>query len=279
MPAIPAIKLNDGNTIPQLGFGVFRVPDDQAETVVAEAVKAGYRAIDTAAYYRNEAGTGNAIARCGIPREELHITTKVWHTDLGFDATLRAFDDSLAKLRLDYLDLYLIHWPAPSKDNYVNTWRAMETLRRDDRVRSIGVSNFNSEHLDRLLSETGTVPAVNQIELHPNLPQRQLREFDNRHEILTQAWSPLGHGKLLTEPEALSTVSTVAKRHDKTPAQVLLRWNLELGNAVVSKSVTPQRMRENSEIFDFQLDKKDHAQLATLDNGVRTGPDPAHYGN
>ncbi|ONM48138.1 aldo/keto reductase [Nocardia donostiensis] len=272
--SIPVVALNDGTSIPQLGFGVFRVPDEEAMAAVAAALDAGYRAIDTAAYYRNERGTGAAIAGSGIPRGELHVTTKVWHTDLGFDSTMRAVDASLANLGVDYLDLYLIHWPVPSRGLYVDTWRALEKIKSDGLARSIGVSNFPPEVVERLLAETDTVPAVNQVELHPWLPQTELREFNSRHGIATQAWSPLAHGRLVDDP----TVAGVAERHGRTPAQVLLRWNLELGNLVVSKSVTPERIRSNTDVFSFELSAGDHAVLASLESGVRTGPDPNVYG-
>lgn len=271
---VPATTLNDGTTIPRLGFGVFRVPDADATSAVAAALDAGYRAIDTAAYYKNETGTGAGISASGVPREQLHITTKVWHTDLGYDATLTALDESLTNLGLDYLDLYLIHWPVPSRDLYVDTWRALEKIKSDGLARSIGVSNFTVPALERLIGETGTVPAINQIELHPHLPQTELREFATRHGIATQSWSPLAHGQLIDDP----TVTDVASRHEKTPAQVLLRWNLELDNIVISKSVTPERIQSNKEIFDFELTDDDHAMLATLSDGTRTGPDPDVYG-
>ncbi|NUS72828.1 MAG: aldo/keto reductase [Corynebacteriales bacterium] len=274
MPSIPDITLNDGTTIPQLGFGVFRVPNDQASAAVTTALETGFRAIDTAAYYGNEPGTGEGIAASGIAREHIHVTTKVWHTDLGYDQTLRAFDRSLENLKLDYLDLYLIHWPAPAKDKYVETWRALETIKKDGRVRSIGVSNFLIPHLERLMAETDIVPAINQIELHPRLPQAELREFDRKHGIVTQAWSPLGHGQLLDD----STVATIAEKHGKSAAQVLLRWNLDLGTMVISKSVTPERIRANMDVFDFKLDEDDRNALAALNDGSRTGPNPDQYG-
>lgn len=273
--AIPNVSLNDGTTIPQLGFGVFRVPDEEATPAVAAALDAGYRAIDTAAYYRNEQGTGAAIAASGIPREELHITTKVWHTDLGYDATLAAVEKSLANLKLDYLDLYLIHWPVPSRNLYVDSWRALEKIKADGLARSIGASNFPVAQLQRLIDTTGTIPAVNQIELHPRLPQEELRAFDAVHGIATQAWSPLGHGTLVSDP----TVAVIADRHGKTAAQILLRWNLELGNIVISKSVTPERIRSNMAIFDFKLTQEDHDLLVRLNTGSRTGPDPEVYGS
>lgn len=273
-PVIPDIALNDGTTIPQLGFGVFRVPNEEATAAVAEAIDTGYRAIDTAAYYKNESGTGAAIAASGVPREELHITTKLWHTDLGFESAMRAVDASLANLGVDYLDLYLIHWPVPARGLYVETWRALEKIKSDGLARSIGVSNFPPDVLERLLAETDTVPAVNQVELHPWLPQTAVREFDAGHGIATQAWSPLAHGQLVDDP----TVAAVAQRHGKTPAQVLLRWSLELGNVVVSKSVTPERIRSNLQVFGFELTSRDHDLLASLDCGRRTGPDPYVYG-
>lgn len=274
MPLIPDLALNDATTIPQLGFGVFRVPNDEATPAVAAALKAGYRAIDTAAYYGNEQGTGKAIAASGLPREDVHVTTKVWHTDLGYDETLRAFDRSLANLGLDYLDLYLIHWPVPNRNLYVDTWRALARLKEDGKVRSIGVSNFNPDHIERLIAETGITPAINQVELHPNLPQAAVRAFDAKHSIATQAWSPLGHGKLITDP----TVRTIAESYGKTAAQVLLRWNLDLGNGVITKSVTPQRIESNLNVFDFGLTDADRHALASMDNATRTGPDPELYG-
>jgi 2,5-diketo-D-gluconate reductase A len=273
-PVVPHVKLNDGTSIPQLGFGVFRVPNDEATDAVSAALNAGYRAIDTAAYYRNELGTGAAIRASGIERHELHITTKVWHTDLGYDSTLAALDMSLANLGLEYLDLYLIHWPVPSRGLYVETWQALQKIKNDGLARSIGVSNFPAPQIERLLAEADTVPALNQIELHPRLPQVAMREFNSRHGIATQAWSPLAHGQLLSD----SNIKAIADRHGRTAAQILLRWNLDLGNIVISKSVTPERIRSNIRVFDFELTVDDHSLIATLNTGSRTGPDPAFYG-
>ncbi|MFC7930204.1 aldo/keto reductase [Streptomyces cinereoruber] len=270
LPRIPTVALNDGTEIPQLGFGVFQVPDDETTTAVAHALDAGYRSVDTAAVYGNEAGVGRALAASGIARDELYVTTKLWNADQGYDATLRAFDDSLAKLGLDHVDLYLIHWPAPARDLYVDTWRAIGTLVADGRVRTAGVSNFKAAHLERLLGSSDLVPAVNQIELHPGLQQRELRELHAVHGIATEAWSPLAQGAVLADP----VVAGIAARHGKSPAQVVLRWHLQLGNVVIPKSVTPARIRENLDVFDFDLGAEEMAAMAGLDRGLRTGPDP-----
>ncbi len=255
---------------PQLGFGVFQVPDDETTAAVSAALEAGYRSIDTAAIYGNEVGVGRALAASGIPREELFVTTKLWNADQGYEATLAAFDASLAKLGLDHVDLYLIHWPTPAHDLYPESWRALEKLAADGRIRAAGVSNFQPAHLSRLL-ETGTlVPAVNQIELHPGLQQSELRAFHAGHGIATEAWSPLAQGTLLKEEALVS----IAERHGKSPAQVVLRWHLQLGNIVIPKSVTPERIRQNIDVFDFELSAADLDAVAALDRGMRTGPDP-----
>lgn len=271
---VPSLTLNNGVPMPQLGFGVWQVPDDEAATAVATALEAGYRSIDTAAIYQNERGTGQAVAASGIPREELFVTTKLWNSDQGYDATMRAFDASLEKLGLDHVDLYLIHWPLPSKDAYVDTYRAFEKIHADGRARAIGVSNFLPEHLDRLIGETSVVPAVNQIELHPQLQQTASREAHARHGIATEAWSPLGQGKGILEVPA---ILAIARKHGRTPAQVVLRWHLQLGNVVIPKSVTPSRIRENIDVFDFTLDEEDLAAIAALDENRRIGPDPAEF--
>ncbi|GAA1427123.1 aldo/keto reductase [Streptomyces thermospinosisporus] len=274
MTKVPAITLNNGVEMPQLGFGVWQVPDAEAETAVTQALQAGYRSIDTAAAYENEEGTGRAIAKSGIPREELFVTTKLWNTDQGYDSTLRAFDTSLSKLGLEYLDLYLIHWPTPARDKYVDTYKAFEKLLADGRVRAIGVSNFLPEHLERLISETSVVPAVNQIELHPHLQQHTAREYHAERGIATEAWSPLGQGKGLLEVPA---IVAIAQKHNRTPAQIVLRWHLQLGNIAIPKSVTPSRIRENIDVFDFSLDAEDLAAISALDEDRRLGPDPAQF--
>ena len=271
MSDIPAVLLNNGVTMPQLGFGVFLVPADEVVEPVRVALETGYRLIDTAKLYGNEEGVGRAIAASGIPRDEIFVTTKVWNTEQGYDSTLRAFDDSVKRLGLDQLDLYLIHWPMPAQDRYVDTWRALERLYADGRVRAIGVSNFAETHLERLLAETGTAPAVDQVELHPGFTQDSLREFNRAHGIVTESWSPLGRGQgLLDSP----VVEAIAAAHDRTPGQVVLRWHLQLGLVVIPKSVRPARIRENFAVFDFDLDDSEMSALSALDQPGRIGPDP-----
>ncbi len=274
MSNVPDVTLNNDVPMPQLGFGVFQVPDAETEPAVATAIDAGYRSVDTARIYENEEGTGRALKSCGVPREELFVTTKLWNADHGHDSTLRAFDASLDRLGLDYLDLYLIHWPVPSRDRYLDTWRAFERLLADGRLRAIGVSNFLPEHLTRIMDAGGVVPAVNQIELHPYLPQAELRAFHAEHGIATEAWSPLGQGKGLLDDPALAPI---AAKHGKTPAQVVIRWHLRLGNVVIPKSVTPSRIGENFDVNAFELDTDDMAAIAALDAGKRYGPDPATF--
>ncbi|MFK0119161.1 aldo/keto reductase [Streptomyces sp. NPDC090994] len=269
---VPPIILNNGVEMPQLGFGVWQVPDDEAETAVATALKAGYRSIDTAAIYGNERGTGKAIAASGLPREDLFVTTKLWNSEQGYDSTLRAFDTSLSKLGLEYVDLYLIHWPMPDRGTYVDTYKAFEKILADGRARAIGVSNFQPEHLERLIGETSVIPAVNQIELHPHLQQHALREYHAEQGIATEAWSPLGSGKGLLEVPA---IVAIGQKHGRSPAQIVLRWHLQTGNIVIPKSVTPSRIKENIEVFDFSLDDEDLAAISALNEDRRVGSDPA----
>jgi len=268
--SIPQLPLTDKTTIPQLGFGVFQVAPEQTADVVSNALATGYRHIDTAAAYRNEAGVGEGIRSSGLERDEVFVTTKLWNSDHGREAALRAFERSLGELGFDYVDLYLIHWPAPSRDLYVETWEALAELASDGRARAIGVSNFQISHLERIIERTGVVPAVDQIELHPGLQQAKLRDFHRRHGILTEAWSPLGQGAALRE----RTVIEIAEELGRTPAQVVLRWHIELGNVVIPKSVTPARIEENFDLFDFELGEERMERLAQLDAGERIGPDP-----
>ncbi|GHG07274.1 aldo/keto reductase [Streptomyces filamentosus] len=268
--SIPTVTLNDGVEIPQLGFGVFQVPDAETTAAVSSALEAGYRSIDTAAIYGNEAGVGKALAESGIAREELFVTTKLWNADQGYDATLRAFDDSLAKLGLDHVDMYLIHWPTPARDLYKETWKAIEKLVADGRVRTAGVSNFQPDHLKRLIDGADLVPAVNQIELHPGLQQAELRAVHAELGIATEAWSPLAQGAVLGD----EPITAIAARHGKSPAQVVLRWHLQLGNVVIPKSVTPERIRQNLDVFDFALTDDEMTAIAGLDRDLRTGPHP-----
>ncbi|OBJ45610.1 oxidoreductase [Mycolicibacterium mucogenicum] len=269
----PTLTLNDGTSIPVVGLGVWQTPAEDTERAVSAALHAGYRHIDTAAAYGNEDGVGRAVAASGLPREEVYITTKLWNSEQGYEKTLAAFDASMARLGLDYLDLYLIHWPTPAQNLFIDTFKAFAHLRDQGRIRAIGVSNFEPEHLKLLIDATGIVPAVNQIELHPRLPQAELRETHARYGIATEAWSPLGQGSLLEDP----IVTAIAERHGKTPAQVLIRWHIQLGNIVIPKSVNPDRIASNFNVFDFELSEADIASVATLDNGTRLGPDPRTF--
>lgn len=270
---IPTVTLNNGVEIPQLGFGVFQIPEDETTAAVSAALETGYRHIDTAAAYGNEAGVGRALADSGLSRDELFITTKVWNSDQGYDATLRAFDTSLAALGLDRLDLYLIHWPTPARDLYADTWRALERLVEEGRLRAAGVSNFQPAHLQRLLDGSSLVPTINQIELHPGLQQSELRAFHAEHGIATEAWSPLAQGAVLDD----EAITSIAGHTGKSPAQVVLRWHLQLGNVVIPKSVTPSRIRENFEVFDFELTDEDMSTIAGADRDLRTGPHPDEF--
>lgn len=272
MSAIPSIPLNDGHRIPQLGFGVFKTPPAETAAAVAAAFDAGYRHIDTAAIYGNEEGVGQAIAASGLPRDELFITTKLWNADQGYDSALKALDLSLDKLKLDYVDLYLIHWPVPSRGLALDSWKALIKAREAGKIRSIGVSNFRAEDLDAIIDATGVIPVLNQIELHPLLQQAELRGIDAARDIVTESWSPLAQGgEVLDDPR----LKTIAAKYGKSPAQIVLRWHIELGLVVIPKSVTPSRIRDNADIFDFSLDAADLAVIAELNQDRRIGPDPA----
>ena len=268
------VRLNDGETIPQLGFGVFKIPEHETADAVKRALDAGYRHIDTAAMYGNEAAVGRAVADYGLPRDEVFITTKLNNDAHGYDKAVRACAASRERLGLERIDLYLIHWPLPSQDRYVETWKAFVDLQKDGAVRSIGVSNFHPVHLRRVIDETGVVPAVNQIELHPYLVQPQLRAFDADNGIATEAWSPLARGGTLLADQ---TVVSLAEKYGRTAAQIVIRWHLQLGNIVIPKSVTPDRIIENFDVFDFELADDDIESITALDRGERTGPDPDHF--
>ncbi len=276
MNSSPTLTMNDGSTIPQLGLGVFQIPPQETAEPVQVALRAGYRLIDTAQGYGNEEGVGQALAAGVVPLEEVFVTTKLTNSEHGRDKARAAFDESMTKLGMDVLDLFLIHWPLPMFDQYVETWQALAELQAEGRVRSIGVSNFTVEHLDRLAAETDVVPAVNQIELHPRFPQDELRAYHAEHGILTQAWSPIGQGKGLLEDPVLADL---AKKKDRSPAQVVLRWHVQLGNVVIPKSVTPSRITENLDVFDFTLDDEEMASLDTMATGERMGPDPETFSN
>jgi 2,5-diketo-D-gluconate reductase A len=269
-PFSPLITLADGHTIPQLGLGVYKVEDATAARLVEGAIDAGYRHVDTAKLYFNEGGVGAGVRASGIPRDEIFVTTKVWNDDQGYDETLRAFDTSLGLLGMDYVDLYLIHWPAPKKGRYLDTWRALQTLKREGRARSIGVSNFTVAHLENLLAHSAETPAVNQVELQPWLQQRELREFDAANGIVTEAWSPLARGRVLGDP----TLEAIGQKHGRSSAQVVLRWHIQQGVVVIPKSNSIDRIRENSRVFDFELDAADLDAIAALETGERTGSDP-----
>jgi len=269
------LTLNDSRLMPQVGLGVWQSPAETTADTVATALAAGYLAIDTAAAYRNEPGVGEGVRRSGVARETLFITTKLWNENQGYDAALAAFDKSLARLAMDYVDLYLIHWPAPTQNLYLESWKALIRLREEGRAKSIGVSNFAVPHLERIIGETGVTPAVNQIELHPRWQQAQLRAFHAAKGITTTSWSPLGQGRLLDDP----VIGQIAAKHGKTPAQVIIRWHVDLGLTVIPKSVTPARIVANFQVFDFALDAEDLKAMAGLDAADgRIGPDPEAFG-
>ncbi len=272
--SVPVLKMNDGNTIPQLGYGVWKISDEDAEGSVLQALKTGYRHIDTAKIYNNEGGVGRGIAASDIAREKIFVTTKVWNSDQGYDETLKAFDESAKRLGVKTIDMYLIHWPMPVRDQFVETWKALIRLRQENRVRSIGVCNFRIADLERLLKETGVAPAVNQVELHPQFQQKELRIFHEKNNILTEAWAPLGRGLFFDDP----LLQSIAEEHSKTVAQIVLRWHMELGTIAIPKSQSAARMAENFDIFDFKLTASDHDKIASLDKiDGRMGPNPDEF--
>ena len=267
---VPKIELRGGVEIPQLGFGVFQVPPDETVESVGRALEVGYRHVDTAAAYRNEEQVGEAIRASGLARDEVFVTTKCFNTNHGYDEATAALQRSLSRLGFDALDLYLIHWPVPKRDRYVDTWRAFVDAEKAGRTRAIGVSNFQPDHLRRVIDETGVTPAINQVELHPYFQQRELRRAHEELGIVTEAWSPLAQGAVLDEP----TITTIADAHGKTPGQVVIRWHLQLGNVVIPKSVTPERIAQNFDVFDFDLSGEEMGAIEALDRNKRIGPDP-----
>ena len=273
MTAASTLTLNDGHALPSLGFGTWPLDDAAAEQAVACAIQTGYRLIDTAARYGNETGVGRGLQQSGVARGDIFVTSKLRGTDHGYGPALKALDETLARLGTDYLDLFLIHWPQPARDNYVDAWRALIDLRAAGKVRSIGVSNFQPAHIDRLIDATGEAPAVNQIELNPAFSQPDLRDYNAGRRIVTQSWSPIGRGRNLADPSLVF----IADKHKKTPAQVVLRWHLQLGLAPIPKTQHPARMAENFAVFDFALDQQDIASIQEMDRGVRTGFDPDSY--
>ena len=273
MQEIPRLALHDGNSIPQLGFGIWQVPPAIAAEAVSNALKTGYRLIDGAYLYMNEAGLGEGLRASGVPREDVFITTKVWNNEQGRDKARASVERSLKTIGVDQLDLVLIHWPVPSQDLFAETWRAFIEMKEEGLMTSIGVSNFNANHLERIISDTGVVPVLNQIELNPELQQSELREANAKHGIVTQAWTPLGNGRSFeAEP-----IMSAAKRTGKSPAQIILRWHLQLGNAVIPRSIKPARQVENLDVFDFTLTDDEMTAISKLDVGLRTGPDPSVF--
>ena len=272
--SVPTVTLNNGVEMPQLGFGVWQItPDERATQAVLTAFDAGYRAVDTARIYTNEGGVGAALEASDLARSDVFVTTKLWNNEQGYDSVLRAFDNSLAKLGTDYIDMYLVYWPVPFRNRYVETWRAFEKLYSDGRVRAIGVSNFEPNHLRTLLDSANVVPALNQIEFHPYLQQHELYSLHRELGIATESWSPLGQGTVLEDP----VIGAIAQRLERTPAQVILRWQLQLGNIVVPKSATESRIRENIALFDFELSGDDMDALAAIHRGERVGQHPNDF--
>ncbi len=268
--AVPTIHLPGEVEVPQLGFGVFQIPPQDTAEVVTQALHAGYRHIDTAAAYGNEAGVGEAIHTAGLDRDEVFITTKCFNDDHGYDTAMRACKASLERLEMSYVDLYLIHWPVPAHDRFVETWKAFIDLQAAGLARAIGVSNFEAAHLDRIIAETGVTPAINQVELHPRFQQAGLRRRHAELGIVTEAWSPLAQGRVLDDP----TITGIAETHGKSAGQVVIRWHIQIGNVVIPKSVTPERIEENFDVFDFHLTPAEMDVIDGLDAGQRDGPDP-----
>ena len=269
----PNVQLNNGQLIPQLGLGVYKVQQDIAVNVVRTALDLGYRRVDTAALYDNEVEVGAAIRTSGLDREELFVTTKIWNDRHGFAEANEAIDEALTRMNIGYIDMLLVHWPCPKQDRFVETWKALEKSLETGKVRGIGVSNFHPEHLDRLAAECEIVPALNQVELHPGLSQEEIRRYNADHGIATEAWSPIARGKLNEHP----VIEKISSTHGKTPTQVILRWQVQLGNLVIPKSTNPDRLAENLDVFDFSLSHQEMDSILSLENGERIGPDPREF--
>jgi 2,5-diketo-D-gluconate reductase A len=269
----PKIKLNDGQLIPQIGLGAYKITGESAEQLILDAFEAGYRRIDSAAVYENESEVGAAVRNSGLPREQIYVTTKIWKDKHGYDRALEAIDESLTRLNIDYVDMLLIHWPSPALNKFIDTWAAFQKAKESGKIRSIGVSNFQPQHLDLLLAAGGTVPALNQIELHPGLQQTDVRAYNEAHGILTEAWSPLARGRFNDSP----VIEQITAKHQRSATQVIVRWHLQLGNLVIPKTATSARLAENISVFDFELDEADMLAIASLDSGLRTGPDPEEF--
>ena len=269
----PKIKLNNGQLIPQVGLGVYKVAGESAEPLIIEAFEAGYRRIDTAAFYGNEPEVGAAVRNSGLAREEIFVTTKIWKDDHGYDRALAAIDESLDRLDIEYIDMLLIHWPSPALNKFIDTWAAFQKAQELGKIRGIGVSNFQPAHLEQLLAAGGTVPAINQIELHPGLQQADVRGFNSAHGIRTEAWSPLARGRFNDS----EVITQIMSKHNRSATQVIVRWHVQLGNLVIPKTATASRLQGNISVFDFKLDDEDMAAIATLDSGLRTGPHPEEF--
>lgn len=269
----PKIKLNNGQLIPQVGLGVYKLSGESAEPLILSAFEAGYRRVDTAAFYDNESEVGAAVRNSGLDREDIFVTTKIWKDDHGYERALEAIDESLARLNIDYIDMLLIHWPSPALGKFVDTWAAFQEVLNAGKVRGIGVSNFHAEHLEKLIAAGGIVPALNQIELHPGLQQSPLRAFNANHGIATEAWSPLARGRFNEDP----VIQKISAKHGRSATQIIVRWHIQLGNLVIPKTATASRLTENIAVFDFELDEADLQAIASLDCGLRTGPNPEEF--